>query len=1104
MKKTRTSRTEHAEKTWKFAPTGRSSKVDERVESFLASYFADTPGPVLELPKASLVLDRAGLARALSLPRLGDEFSSEHVHSYRLKQGVLHNPVSDRRTTQGVFHITEGGLPVPDDKIAVSKDTFRTLFHAAVQPPGTHRRLPFTTADDRPIECFVSLLIHPVVCPAVPGFMPEKRMEVLFYTPGSLVSNLDFVESIFGNAGDPYAPGDKAILHPENWTGHTGCVILAPHLTKLTKKEAGLPHVSGATARQRRDGMCWKDEKELYNNGGAFKITCRDARGVIVTLIADNYFGYCKKEVKTQISYSANLFGFAEEEHAGGAVAFASYDLGDVFWDDGRYLANGASLENTLETLGPKAAELRPEGYAVDAAHPGIFYVPKDANFNLSKECVSWKKADGSTVSIGLLLNHMYVLPNGYKVQLEPPGRRGTVWRLIGTLPEGTLCHKPCTVSGGGKSEISKSLADAILEGPLYINDLKTDLDTVEAIIAKDYAGRYRDAARTAKPSRPILNPSRSLGSVIKLFTPSPDYTDSYNAWLETIPPHVKDLVFFLKRHHKVDWGADWRSRFSVDLVDGQSGHELKYAGRRARTQFLRVGHDEDGSWRVYKLRQDFNAANKVQVEDDITASVVVPRRMLKGLNPRFRHESVKLVHNCEQRLFQRPDDAIHRGRDRQAELDLTNPGAFLSNFEPLTTADAHTLMDHAIGFSRFTEPVRRLVERFSSDPDTQFFASPAHPRLVNGQPSKNPRYLQDRPDLTNARGTYLAAVATRLFRRLPHGQPVPFPVNAVLSGRRMNIPDRAHGIPPLAVYGPIHYQELPELFLDFIASVTGKSPSTTGFGSEGALTKGPFNALPPIIDLNNALVGFIACGYAGFSSAAGYVGPRRRVDHDVSLLVPEIWCRMRPEEQEPDYLIANGHLERVENFKFEGRTIHASMLGWRINERFVRDFLGRIFVNPHQVFDAEMLRPERTDTALFAEAIDNLASTQREVARQYFEDGSIRQACPPLKALLHVMKDGQFEGKTMQDTELRRLFTRGHMMGSDWYRARLETAQNVQTRLWKKHVERLQGEAAAGKTARTLTGRLKHAQKELALVRSPGYLETITGTIGADPSIVL
>ena len=165
----------------------------------------------------------------------------------------------------------------------------------------------------------------------MPGVGPQKTMEVRFFAPGGLVSNLDFVESIFGNAGDPHLPENDAGLDAEHWTGHTGCVILAPHLTRLTKKELGLPDWESATPRQRRDGMCWRDPAELYNDGQAFKVTCRDASGVIVTLIADNYFGYCKKEVKTQISYAANLFGNVEEEHAGGALAFARYNLGIDF-----------------------------------------------------------------------------------------------------------------------------------------------------------------------------------------------------------------------------------------------------------------------------------------------------------------------------------------------------------------------------------------------------------------------------------------------------------------------------------------------------------------------------------------------------------------------------------------------------------------------------------------------------------------------------------------------------------------------------------------------------------------------------------------------------
>ena len=84
--------------------------------------------------------------------------------------------------------------------------------------------------------------------------------------------------------------------------------------------------------------------------------------------------------------------------------------------------------------------------------------------------------------------------------------------------------------------------------------------------------------------------------------------------------------------------------------------------------------------------------------------------------------------------------------------------------------------------------------------------------------------------------------MGARLNRRLPLHAPVLFPVISVLSGRRNNRPEE--GIRPLCVYGPIHYQELPELFMDYVCSLTGTSPSTTGAGSEGALTKGPFNAL--------------------------------------------------------------------------------------------------------------------------------------------------------------------------------------------------------------------------------------------------------------------
>ena len=89
-------------------------------------------------------------------------------------------------------------------------------------------------------------------------------------------------------------PINDAGLNVHHWTGHTGGVNLAPHLIELKKKDLGLPHLNEATERQVRDGMCWEDPDELYNDGGAFKLTCRDEQGHVITVIADNYFGYCK------------------------------------------------------------------------------------------------------------------------------------------------------------------------------------------------------------------------------------------------------------------------------------------------------------------------------------------------------------------------------------------------------------------------------------------------------------------------------------------------------------------------------------------------------------------------------------------------------------------------------------------------------------------------------------------------------------------------------------------------------------------------------------------------------------------------------------------
>src|SRR5277367_5871461 len=564
--------------------------VDQRIQTFLYDYLQNVP--VTKLPTRTFVLDRPGLARILSLPIDRDEFSSTILNSYRVANGVLHNPKSDRRTTQGIFHVTEGGLPIPDDKLGVPKLTFAKMLALALNPPRDLMRLPFTATQPKPAECFVSLLLRPLVCPAVPGFTAEKTMEVRFFVPGNLVSNLDFIENIFGNAGDPILPENDSALDTEHWTGHTGCVILAPHLVKATKKSVGLPHWDDATERQRRDGMCWKTENEIYNNGGAFKLTCRDESGVIVTIIADNYFGYCKKEVKTQISFAANLFGLCEEEHAGGALVFPRYDLGEELNPDPRLRKSEHTFEE-VASFYAEQIEIRPQGYGVDKRFPDILYVPENARFDLHRQAVRWER-NGVESHIKLLPKQTYLRPSGYKIELVKP-EGGRAWRLVGTVAEGTLCHKPSTVSGGGKSEISKPIADSLIQGPVFVSDFKKDFDRVEELINRSYEGRFRDGRKTPS-SRPILSPERSLGSVIKLLTPAPDlYSDEYSRWLDSIPQYLRELVFVVKRFYQPQWGDRWREYFSVDIINGVPGHELKCENRRLVTNYMRVGYDQDG-----------------------------------------------------------------------------------------------------------------------------------------------------------------------------------------------------------------------------------------------------------------------------------------------------------------------------------------------------------------------------------------------------------------------------------------------------------------------------------------------------------------------------
>ena len=167
--------------------------------------------------------------------------------------------------------------------------------------------------------------------------------------------------------------------------------------------------------------------------------------------------------------------------------------------------------------------------------------------------------------------------------------------------------------------------------------------------------------------------------------------------------------------------------------------------------------------------------------------------------------------------------------------------------------------------------------------------------------------------------------------------------------------------------------------------------------------------------------------------------------------------------------------------------------------------FIGKMFDAPRAVFGEEILRPESQSLEDFVNGVENIVEAQQSVAATYLADGSVEDACPPLKALLHIMASGSFEGKDVHHAEIRAMFTREALLASDWYRERLETKQRRDVALWKRHMTYLDAFAnlashqdVAEKLG--IKGLLKASKAKLEYVSGSAYLQSLRGTIGADP----
>jgi phosphoenolpyruvate carboxykinase (diphosphate) len=126
--------------------------------------------------------------------------------------------------------------------------------------------------------------------------------------------------------------------------------------------------------------------------------------------------------------------------------------------------------------------------------------------------------------------------------------------------------------------DLQAAFERSLLRGPVIVADYHQDMDEVAEHPAPRLLGYLQGpAARCAQPASDS-EPERSLGSVIKLLTPSAEYNDAYNAWLRKSAQTSRQLVFTVKRYYRPEWGDNWREHFSVDRINGAVGHELKFA----------------------------------------------------------------------------------------------------------------------------------------------------------------------------------------------------------------------------------------------------------------------------------------------------------------------------------------------------------------------------------------------------------------------------------------------------------------------------------------------------------------------------------------------
>ena len=534
----------------------------------------------------------------------------------------------------------------------------------------------------------------------------------------------------------------------------------------------------------------------------------RDARGVIVTVIADNYFGYCKKEVKTQISYSANLFGNCR----GGARRRRA---GLPQLQPGRGVHRATAARRAPHAR--RGARARPR--AVRAAARGPRPRPQLAATSCwcprrrALQPARRRPCRGAAPTAGRLdpaarRQGATCSPTATGCRWTSSRGDRTAWRLVGTVARRHRLPQARTVSGGGKSEISKAITDAFIFGPVFV----ADFERRHGRGRRDPRPRLRrplrrpGAQRRRPPADPVAR-ERSLGSVIKLLTPSErDYTAEYNAWLRRASRSTSRSSSTWSSAPTGPSGATTGAATSAStIINGRPGNELQLDGEQDRRQHAA------GRLRRRRLLARCSACATTSTPPSRCRprTTSPPRRSCPAASSAWTPDALvqargELRGRCSSSAPTTPSTAATTSRPSATS---PRPGTFLSNFEPLDPGRrARDASRTRWRFSAFTEPMAGADRA----------PSPTRPRAGTGvlrvarrtrgwwtasrrrtraTCSCGPTWRDAREHRRRRAGRPPAAAGCR------PDAPLTLPVDVVAAGRRNNPPEA--GVPPAVLVQP-------------------------------------------------------------------------------------------------------------------------------------------------------------------------------------------------------------------------------------------------------------------------------------------------------------